>query len=203
LGGIAIFGEYRTANILRLKLFELKVVFFVNILSLDVSSTKIGWAVFSGEALVDCGVLLADRKDKNPTSRIEQLYLQLKEVVAKHKLEYVVFENTPGMNANITRMLSRAQGCVLALCFEYDFGIREYMPTEWRSAVGLYDGSKESLKREYQKQKAIERVNETYKLSFEYDPSDISGSDDICEAILIGQSFLTKERSLIYGKKAK
>ncbi len=118
----------------------------MDVLSLDASSKKIGWAFFSNNELKGYGVLFADSKDKNATSRTEQLYNQLKQTIIKHKPLYIAFENTPGMNINITRMLSRVHGCILSLCFEHDIGIREYMPSEWRSAINLYDKSKNSKK---------------------------------------------------------
>lgn len=165
----------------------------MKILSLDSATHKTGWATFenvNGCWIVDSGLFRA-KASSNATTRMEDIFKQIKEKAEEFKPDYIIFEDSPGVSIKITRMLSRLHGCIIALAIINDTGLYEYLPSQWRSIMGF----KGSTKREAQKINAIEYVNAKYGTHHEYDPSDRSGSDDICEAICIGEAFI-KERKL-------
>ena len=63
------------------------------------------------------------------------------------------------------------------------------MPSEWRSKVGLYDGTKRGMKRDVLKQRAIEKANELFHLDLTWvSPRSKKNQDDIAESILIAYS---------------
>ncbi len=163
---------------------------FIKVFAIDSASKKSGWSFFINNKLIDYGLIRANEKD-DVDNRIMQIYLEIKKLVQKYEPDYIVFENTPSMNAKVARDLSRIHGCIMSLVFDSGgkMGFRDYMPTTWRSIIGTYNGKREGQKRDYQKQKAIEIVNKKYNKQFIYDKSDKNGDDDICEAILLGEAF--------------
>ena len=61
---------------------------------------------------------------------------------------------------------------------------------EWRSKVGLFDGKRESTKREEMKQKSIELVNKEFGLDLKwFSKSSKFNQDDISDSILIAYSY--------------
>jgi Holliday junction resolvasome RuvABC endonuclease subunit len=165
-------------------------VIFIKVLGLDSASKKTGYCCNQDGKLISYGLIKADDKENNTDIRIEQIYNQIKQIVLDFKPDYIVFENTPSQNnPQLARTLSRIHGTIMSLCFDYDIGIRDYMPTQWRKVVNTYDGKREHMKREYQKQKAVEICNQKYGTTFIYDKNDNKTQDDIAEAILIAESF--------------
>lgn len=163
---------------------------FIKLLSLDSATVKTGWAYFDNGKLINYGLFNTTSKEKNVDKRIEELYLQIKNKVLEIEPDYIIFEDTHGANQQIARGLSRLHGCIMSLAFDYNIGLRDYMPSTWRSTINLYDKSKDSKKRDYQKQKAIEYVNNKYGTIFIFDKSDKNGHDDQAEAICIGEASL-------------
>ena len=67
-----------------------------------------------------------------------------------------------------------------------------YAPSSWRSIMGLYNGTTEGTKRDYQKQAAVDFVNKLYGFDFKYYTNDTKKKqtdDDMAEAILLGLAF--------------
>jgi Holliday junction resolvasome RuvABC endonuclease subunit len=171
------------------KIKQLKGI-IMKVLGLDSATKKTGWCFNEDGKIISYGLIKADDKEKNTDIRIEQIYKQIKEKVLEFKPDYIVFENTPSNNnPQLARSLSRLHGCIMSLGYDYDIGFRDYMPSEWRKLAGTYDGKREHMKREYQKQKAVEICNERYGTNFVYDKNDNKTEDDIAEAILISESF--------------
>jgi Holliday junction resolvasome RuvABC endonuclease subunit len=161
----------------------------LKIIGFDAATKKTGWAYKKDNQLIDYGLFKATDKEINVDTRIEELYKEIKNKILEIKPDYIVFEDTHGVNKQIARGLSRLHGCILSIAFNQNLGVREYMPSQWRSAVNLYDKSKDSKKRDYQKMKAIEYVNKKYGTEFIYDKSDKNGHDDQAEAICIVEAF--------------
>jgi Holliday junction resolvasome RuvABC endonuclease subunit len=184
---MSIYCIYKNLILLYVVCWKVK---FIKVFAIDSASKKSGWSFFINNKLIDYGLIRANEKD-DVDNRIMQIYLEIKKLVQKYEPDYIVFENTPSMNAKVARDLSRIHGCIMSLVFDSDgkMGFRDYMPTTWRSIIGTYNGTKAGQKRDYQKQKAIEIVNTKYNKQFIYDKSDKNGDDDICEAILLGEAF--------------
>ena len=180
-------GSYKLPS----SLFFYKCGVIIKVLGLDLATKKSGYCFKENKQLIDFGLIRANEKD-DIDHRIMQIYLQAKDIVKKYKPDYIVFENTPSHNnAKLGRELSRLHGCIMSLVFDSNgkMGYRDYMPSKWRSAIGTYDGTRNGLRRDVQKQCAIDYINKKYNLDLVYDPKDKTGSDDIAEAICICDAF--------------
>lgn len=171
------------------------------ILGLDAATTKSGWAILDIDgSLIDYGVFRT--KSKEPLERIKEIYLFLKDILNKYNISIIVAEDvaiTAKNNLKVGSDLLRLQGLICSLAIDYNIPMFFYMPTAWRSVVGTYDGTRESTKRDVQKQKAVEKANELYSLGLVYFKTETKENrtgDDIAEAILIASAYLTEiERS--------
>ena len=68
-----------------------------------------------------------------------------------------------------------------------------YNPSSWRTIIGTYNGTREGMKRDFQKRKAVETVNSIYNLGFVYNETETKTrltDDDKAEAILIALAYL-------------
>jgi len=125
---------------------------------------------------------------------------QILEKIKQHKIKTVVLEEVPmqrNSNLRVAHDLCVGQGMICGLCCEYKLIFSLYLPTEWRSIMELYDGTKNSTKRDYQKQAAVNLVNKLYEYDFQYYKSDTKKhqtDDDKAEAILLGLAYI-KENS--------
>jgi Holliday junction resolvasome RuvABC endonuclease subunit len=165
-------------------------VFIIKVIGLDSATKKTGYGCNEDGKLISYGLIKADAKEENIDTRIEQIYKQIKQLVLEFKPDYIIFENTPSHNnPQLGRQLSRLHGCIMSLCYDYNIGFRDYMPSQWRKVAGTYDGKREHMKREYQKQQSVDICNQKYGTNFVYNKNDNKTDDDIAEAILIADSF--------------
>lgn len=165
------------------------------ILGLDMATTKTGYALLNMDgSLVDYGAFRTQSKE--PLERIREIYLFLRDILNKYNVSIVVIEAVPitvKNNLKVGSDLLRLQGSVYALAIEYDIPMVLYTPTAWRSVVGTYDGTREGTKRDIQKQRAVEKVNNIYSLGLVYyktDTKENQTGDDIAEAILIACAYI-------------
>lgn len=169
------------------------------VLGIDAATTKTGYALLDkNKSLIDYGAFRTQSKEL--FERICEIYLFLEDILKHNNIEAIVIEDvaiTVKNNLKVGSDLLRLQGAIYALSIRYDIPIVLYMPSAWRSVIGTYDGTREGTKRDVQKQRAVEKVNEIYSLGFEYHKSETKTNqtdDDKAEAILIARAFLT-ERS--------
>jgi Holliday junction resolvasome RuvABC endonuclease subunit len=152
----------------------------MKILSLDNATKITGWALFDCSKLMDCGIVTADAKEKNPVVRIEQIYNQVRDLIQKYSVDFVVFEETTFQaNIDVLKQLSRLQGCIMALCYDNNVGFEMLFPSEWRKQLGF-----KGKGRDEQKKQAVDYINLHYGLKLDYK------EDDKAEAICIGESML-------------
>lgn len=152
------------------------------ILSLDNATVNCGYALFEDGKLLASGVLKAPA-GKLVDKRLELIRDGILGLIARYKVEHIVFEDTMLVqkghnNLQTFKKLCWLQGMIAAICFEQDIDYTIYLPSEWRSKIGFLKG--QSQKREVQKQKAIEFVQNTYS-------KDVT--DDEAEAICIGHTY--------------
>src|SRR5574344_1236244 len=173
------------------------------ILSLDMATKKTGWAIFSeyDKKLIDYGLIRTESLETKV--RIKEIYLSIKKMLIDNaKIENIIFEDVPLTNHNNLKTgkdLSILQGVVLSLCFENNLGYKMYNPSAWRSIVGLYNGTRESMKREFQKNAAVNKVNDIYGFNFVYNETETKErktDDDKAEAILIGLAYLESKEEI-------
>lgn len=163
------------------------------IMGLDASTKSTGYSVFKNDELIDYGLVKAD--NSNMMYRLQDMYVEIKTLITKYRPELIIMEDVPmtGVNLKVAKDLCVLQGLIYSLGIEKNKQILFVLPSSWRSAVGVFEGKKtrEQMKREYQKERAINLVNERYNLKLEWTTKyndDKNGFSDIAEAILIGSS---------------
>ena len=151
------------------------------ILSLDTSSKITGYAVFNNGKLIRYSSI--DKSDiKNGDDRMQDMVRCLIILIEREAPDVVVIEETVvTRNPQTQRMLSMILGAVFGVCVSNHFNYCSLRPTQWRKAVRS-DNEKLPRKRDELKLWSINKVAELF------DINDIS--DDISDAILIGQAFI-------------
>lgn len=164
---------------------------------LDMSTSSSGWSIFDGNDLITYGVIKP--KSDNWRDKIEQEYIILNGIINKYKPEKIFMEDIPAKPGALTLIkLGAVQGMVLALSAQHNIEIQFLSPSDWRSPLGLYDGTREGTHREVLKKKAIEMVNKVFNMSLLWvAPKSKRNQDDEAEAILIAYSQVKKRR---FGK---
>ena len=67
-------------------------------------------------------------------------------------------------------------------------------PSEWRSPMGLFDGTREGTKRDELKKKSIEKANKLFGLDLLWvSPKSTKNEDDIADSILVAYSQINKK----------
>lgn len=108
----------------------------MNILGVDLSTKKTGWAFFEGDSLKDYGVISCNHKDSRARSIVMQD--KLREVASKRKIDRIVVEDLAVYtNFKTIVALGVVHGCLLSLCNELDIELIAYDPSEWRSLTGV------------------------------------------------------------------
>ena len=170
------------------------------VLGIDASTKKTGYALLENENnILDYGLLIST-KDYY-IDRIQEIYIQLKDLIIKNdNINYIVIEDVPmnyKNNLKTARELILLQGLIFALSFTYNIPVVLYNPSAHRSLNGLYDGTREGMKRERQKQAAVDKVNELYGLNFKFyirDTKSNKSDDDMAEAILIARALFLENK---------
>ena len=165
------------------------------ILGLDLATKRTGYGILKPDgSLVTSGQIIVT--GYSPYVRMKDIYEQIKEIVKKFGVSHIILEDVPvNTHSNIKtgKELSVLQGVILSLCFQYNIPYVLYNPSAWRSIIGTYDGTRAGMKRNVQKQKAVELVNNIYGVSFVYNEKVTKKTwydDDRAEAILIALAYI-------------
>lgn len=173
----------------------------MEILGIDAATKKTGYGILDYETgkLVEYGLIKTDSDDVR--DRMKKIYNELIKIIKEHKnIKVVVVEDVPvnnHSNLKTGKDLSILHGVILGVCFEQCLPCVVYAPSSWRSIVKTYDGTREGMKRQIQKLKAINTVNELYNLDFNYydrDTKTRQSDDDKAEAILIARAFFLENK---------
>lgn len=174
------------------------------ILGLDMATKKTGYGLLDTDAnLYGYGVIRAT--DKEPRERIKFIYQAIEEIIVNNNINHIVFEDVPVTSHNNLKTgkdLCILQGAIMALCFKYNIQYSFYLPSSWRSIIGTYDGTRSGMKRDIQKQKAVNKINELYGLNFVYNATETKKrqtDDDKAEAICLGLAYIEDKRRLNDG----
>lgn len=168
------------------------------ILGLDCATKKTGYSIFNNNQLVASGVLVTSSKETK--DRIEELFFAIRNIISEYNIEVIILEDVPvnsHSNLKVGKDLATLQGVVLGICFENNIGYYLYNPSAWRSIIGTYDGTRDGMKREIQKQKAVDIANQLYGLSLNYRKTDTikeMSDDDQAEAILIATAYIKESK---------
>lgn len=179
-------------------------------LSLDASTTAIGWAAFEDDELIEYGRLTPNVKGLDWRDRVHNLLPQLENIILKYNPIKIYQEDVPlggsgGVKTAIE--LGYAQGAYSLI--ERLYSEVEYIAVgTWRKDIGINDGKDQ--RRNAKKIKSIEKANELFSLNLPLEFTSggnfkENGSDDMSDAILVYCSTRDKYRVKIksFGKGVK
>lgn len=154
----------------------------------DLSTSCSGYGVFEDGTLIDYGAI--EPHGDNWREKIMNETMTISHIIAKYRPDKIYVEDVPKKPGNNTLMkLGAVQGMILALCAGFKIMPEFLLPNEWRRKIGLYDGTREGLKREVLKEKAVNMANDVFGLELKWCGANSKKSqDDIAEAILIAYS---------------
>ena len=153
------------------------------LISMDTSSTSTGVAIFV-DGILSRHFLIELKNIKNTDERIKEMIKQIYKIIEDEKPDIMVTELTVvTRNAQAQRNLTMILGAIYGKCIEKNIWYHSMRPTEWRSLVKT-DKKPVGRKRDDYKNWSLDVVNSTYELNIE--------SDDVSDAILIGQSYCNK-----------
>ena len=174
------------------------------ILSLDCSTTAIGWSVWNEDDLIEYGRLTPTVDKLEWRDRIRNFIPQLNDMINKYNPTKIYAENVPmgGAGGNIVlAQLFCLQGAIMGLVYEKGIEIEYINVGTWRKNIGIGDGDKQ---RDSKTVRSIQKANELFGLELpclftkggNYKPC---GSDDISDSILIYAS--TRDKYKVQEKK--
>jgi len=163
-------------------------------MGIDASTTSTGWSIFKDDKLIANGVIKPKGSDWR--NKIQQEFPLLCKIIDKYKPDKAFIEDVPLKDGKITLVkLGAVQGMVLSVMAFKEVPVEFLSPSDWRGALGLYDGTREGTKREVLKKKAIEMVNKKFGLNLLWvAPKSKLNEDDTAEAILIAYSQVKKRK---------
>ncbi len=173
-------------------------------LGLDMSTKKSGYALFDGQNLIDYGLWQIETEDWR--GRVLWMSERLDNFIKTHKIDQIFIEDVPLSNKNpmTLKMLSALQGSVLTVCKLNDIKCEFIGVSQWRSALGLFTGTRNGTKREEMKKSSIEYANKTFGLNLIYkSPTSKFNSDDISDAINVAWSQIRIKPTVQFGRSRK
>lgn len=162
---------------------------------IDASTTSTGWSIFKNDKLIAYGVIKPKGEDWR--DRLIHEVPELSRIINTYKPSKIYMEDVPLKKANLKTLviLGAVQGVIYGVAAQAGIPIVFLLPSVWRSALGLYDGTKDGTKRDALKKKSIETANRLFGLQLQWiSPSSKKNEDDVAEAILIAYSQVKQRR---------
>lgn len=152
----------------------------IKLLSIDQATVKSGIAVHCDGKLTMYDLIDLDKEKVDIPERIYVMVDRICKIILKNKPDCVVLEDV-AMQSNPATLilLSRLQGAIIGCCRVNKISFDILKPSNWRKTLGFRQG--QGIKRPELKKQAVEFVKENYGLKL---------SEDVCEAICIGNAFL-------------
>ena len=145
------------------------------LIGIDSSTKRTGYSIFRNAVLVNYGVINLE-KIKDTDLKFNSMCLDILNLLNTYKPKILVAELTSmERNAVTQRKLTMILGVIYGWCLQNDCECIFYRAKEWRSLISQHYSSK----REEVKKWAMDYVKEHYQIVV---------SDDVAEAILIGQA---------------
>jgi len=178
------------------------------VLSLDCSTTCVGFAIFDEDNLIEYGKLVPTIESLEWRDRIRDFIPQLNSLINKYKPTKIYAEDIPltARAALILLQLSVLQGAIMGLVYKKGIEI-EYIPVgTWRKNIGISTGNKD---RDSKKIASIIKANELFGINLKclYTRNGTYKSkgsdDDIADSILVYASTRDKYKikSKSFGRK--
>lgn len=164
------------------------------VMGLDASTSSTGWSIFDDKELKAYGLIKPNGEDWR--ERIVNQAPQLVEIISKYKPEKIYMEDVPLKSKfpKVLVQLGAVQGFIYGVTASLDVPVVFLGPSEWRSPMGLFDGTREGTKRDELKKKSIEKANKLFGLDLLWvSPKSKFNQDDEADAILIAYSQAMKK----------
>lgn len=166
----------------------------MKIMGIDASTSCTGYSVFEDGELVAYGAIYPDHKTGIKwRGKLIEIGAKFKDLLKEHQPDKIYMEDVPLINKQMETLviLGAVQGYFLGFIQAFDIPVEFLQASTWRRKVGTYDGTREGMKRDRQKEKAIEIANNIFDLELRWvSPKSTKNQDDIAEAILIAYSQL-------------
>ena len=161
----------------------------MTIIGIDGSTTCTGYSVFNNTSLIDYGAVrpIGD----NWRDRLVDEGAQIRHILEKYNPDVIYMENVPlfGKQMETLVILGAVQGFMIGIASSMKIPINFLMPSQWRTIVGVYDGTKNGMTKDALKKAAVDKANNLFNLQLNWvKPKSKKNDDDIAEAILIAYS---------------
>lgn len=169
------------------------------VMGIDGSTSSSGWAIFESE---ECKRIASGRiqpKGENWRDKIEQEWSAFVQILEQYHPSKIYMEDVPMKDGKPTILkLGAVQGMAICLAAQYGIEIQFLLPSEWRSGLGLYDGTRQGTHRDVLKRKAVETANKLFNLELKWvKEKSKKNEDDEAEALLIAYSQIKQRK---FGK---
>lgn len=135
-------------------------------------------------------------RDLTWRERLIQEGLEIESVIKEYCPSSIYMEDVPLMGKQMQTLvlLGAVQGYILSIATHYNVPVYFLLPSQWRSDMGLFDGTKMGTKKDAMKEKAVLTANEKFGLNLRWvKPKSKLNEDDIAESILIAYSQIKKK----------
>ena len=156
---------------------------------IDASTKSTGWSIFDGKELIAYGVIKPEGQDWR--ERTVNQAPKLIEILNQYHPDKIYMEDVPlkAQNPKVLVQLGAVQGFFYGVAASFNIPIEFLIPSQWRSPMGLFDGTRNGTKRAEMKRKSIEKANDLFGLNLVWKSAcSIKNDDDIADAVLIAYS---------------
>ena len=157
----------------------------IKILSTDQSSSITGVAVFEDNILSKYDMIDL-HNNKNQEERFKEMIVRISEYISAENPDYVVIEDVSlQTNVSTLLLLAQIQGAIMQVCATRNIPYYVYKPSFWRKVLKFNQGK--GIKRPELKKQAKDHIYSKYGLDLKIDQ---------CEAICIGEAFISENEKL-------
>ena len=116
-------------------------------MGIDASTKSTGWSIFDNNKLIDYGLIQPTGEDWRQ-KLVNQGPVLIK-IIEKYRPEKIFLEDVPPKpTPKVNIILGAVQGFLIGLIAQFNIPIIFLLPSEWRSPLGLYDGTRKGTKRD-------------------------------------------------------
>lgn len=162
----------------------------INVMSLDSSTTCIGYSIWEEDNLICYGKLKPNLHCEDWTERIQNLSFQVQNLITEYNVKKIIQEDVPliGRQNMVLVQLGAVKGMILTVAYINKIEVDFISVGTWRKNIGISCGGKE---RDEMKVKSIQKANELFNINLSlvftkngnYNPN--KSDDDISDSILI------------------
>lgn len=177
-------------------------------ISLDASTTHIGWSIWEDDTLLAYGKLEPSMAKLEWRERIQNMIPQVQELIDIYNPNTAIVEDVPLMDkkGKMTLVqLGSVQGSLLGIFGANNISLKFKHVASWRKDIGLHDGTREGTQRENLKPNSIKMANEMFGLNLACvytkggNYNEAKSDDDISDSILLYAS--TREKYNVSNNK--